>query len=274
MIEVGHTPLLKISYLNKKFNLPNLWIKDESKNPFGTFKDRRSELIIKNAKENNIDKLALITAGNSGYSLAKFSEGTGIKVVSIVDKKCRNSIKEKLKKYCGKLIEADLAEKMFKPEEITLLARENNEEKILDATNRWHKANEQIIFELKKEYLKKLDCIICPLGSGELFLGIHSALKKLKMKVKIVCVGVNSSKSVADKLITCWRPYSKEINDALKKGNKYIEVKDEEILSAMKSVEGLINCEPSAATVFAALPKLKLNKETRILAINTGKGLI
>jgi threonine synthase len=42
----GNTPLIKIEKLCKKFGLPNLFIKDESKNPFGTFKDRRSEYII------------------------------------------------------------------------------------------------------------------------------------------------------------------------------------------------------------------------------------
>lgn len=59
----GNTPLLKIPILCKKFNLPNLWIKDESKNPFGTFKDRRSGLIIKMAIDEHVDKLVLITGG-------------------------------------------------------------------------------------------------------------------------------------------------------------------------------------------------------------------
>ena len=46
----GKTPLVKVNEFCRKFNLPNLLVKDESKNPFGTWKDRRSEMIVKKAK--------------------------------------------------------------------------------------------------------------------------------------------------------------------------------------------------------------------------------
>ena len=41
-------------------------IKNESANPFGTFKDRRSELILKKALRKRVDVLAIITVGNGG----------------------------------------------------------------------------------------------------------------------------------------------------------------------------------------------------------------
>ncbi|HLD39182.1 MAG TPA: hypothetical protein VJB05_02620 [archaeon] len=44
-----------------------------SKNPFGTLKDRRSEMIVKRAMEKGIGRLCLITSGNAGYSLARIS---------------------------------------------------------------------------------------------------------------------------------------------------------------------------------------------------------
>jgi threonine synthase len=65
----GNTPLLKNRELCNRFKLNNLLVKDESKNPFGTFKDRRSELIIKKTIEEHVNKLVLITSGNAGYSL-------------------------------------------------------------------------------------------------------------------------------------------------------------------------------------------------------------
>jgi len=83
----GNTPLIKIEKLCKRFGLDNLFIKDESKNPFGTFKDRRSEFIIQRGVREHVDKFVIITSGNAGYSLVKFAEGTGIKIVNFFDKK-------------------------------------------------------------------------------------------------------------------------------------------------------------------------------------------
>jgi len=40
----------------------NLKVKDESYNPYGTHKDRRSEYIINVAIENNVDKIVCLTA--------------------------------------------------------------------------------------------------------------------------------------------------------------------------------------------------------------------
>ncbi len=269
----GNTPLLRIPTLCKKFNLPNLWIKDESKNPFGTFKDRRNELIIKSAIDEHVDKLALITGGNAGYGLARFSEGTDIKVVNIVDKKCKNSVKNSLKKYSYRVIETDLSKKILKPEEVIALARETDEETIWDVTNGYHRANEKIVSELKREHPSHIDYIVVPLGGGELFVGVYSGLKKLKMKAKLVGVGVKSPHSIADKLSTPWTPYSSKIKSILKSEHKYIKLDENEIKLMMRVVDKSINSESSAVVVFGALSKLKLNKDDEIILVNTGMGL-
>ena len=139
----GNTPLVKNDELSQKFGFAVL-IKDESKNPFGTFKDRRSEIIINRAKDEQVDTLVLITSGNAGYSLGRFSQGTKIRIVNIVDKKLKNSIKEELKKY-GEIIEVNLSEKILKPEEVISLARQNDEEVIWDVTNGFHEEYEKIV---------------------------------------------------------------------------------------------------------------------------------
>lgn len=50
-----NTPLITVPYLSQKFHLPHLLIKDESCNPFGTFKDRRASIIVRDAVEHNVD---------------------------------------------------------------------------------------------------------------------------------------------------------------------------------------------------------------------------
>ena len=58
--------LKKIPLLCKKFHAPNLFILDESRNPTGTHKDRRSRAIVTWAKKRNIKTLTIVTAGNGG----------------------------------------------------------------------------------------------------------------------------------------------------------------------------------------------------------------
>ena len=150
----GNTPLIKIQKLCKKFGLSNLLIKDESKNPFGTYKDRSSELIVKKALKECIDKLVTITSGNAGYALGKFAEGTGIKMINVVDRNLKKSIKGKLKEISHKLVEIDLSKKIWTTEEIVAMARENKKEVIWDATDGFHEYQlgyVKIIEEIKQK---------------------------------------------------------------------------------------------------------------------------
>jgi cysteine synthase len=269
-----NTPLIKIEKLCKKFGLPNLFIKDESKNPFGTFKDRRSEYIIQKGVEHRIDKFVIITSGNAGYSLGKFAEGTNIKIVNVIDKKLKNSIKNKLKEVSYKVIEIDLSKKIWAPEEIIAMARENEREVIWDATDvihNWEKGYIKIIEEIKD---KKPDFIVVPVGSGETFCGLYEGIKKFELKTKLIGVGVKAKwHSFADKLYTPWTPYERKMKAIQKEGHKIIRLNEKEVKQMWKEFKDIIDCEPSAVVVFAVFSKFKFKKDDKIILINSGKGL-
>jgi len=270
----GNTPLIKIEKLRKKFGFPNLFIKDESKNPFGTFKDRRSEFIIKKGVEHRIDKFVIITSGNAGYSLGKFAEGTNIKIVNVIDKNLKNSIKNKLKEVSYKVIEIDLSKKIWAPEKIIAMARENEREVIWDATDvihNWEKGYIKIIEEIKD---KKPDFIVVPVGSGETFCGLYEGIKKFKLKTKLIGIGVkNKWHSFADKLYTPWTPYERKMKAIQREGHKIIRLNEKEVKQMWKEFKNVIDCEPSAAVVFSVFSKLKFKKGDKIILINSGKGL-
>jgi threonine synthase len=270
----GNTPLIKIEKLCKKFGLPNLFIKDESKNPFGTFKDRRSEFIIKKGVEHGIDKFVIITSGNAGYSLGKFAEGTNIKIVNVIDKKLKNSIKNKLKEVSYKVIEIDLSKKIWAPEKIIAMARENEREVIWDATDvihNWEKGYIKIIEEIKD---KKPDFIVVPVGSGETFCGLYEGIKKFKLKTKLIGIGVKAKwYSFADKLYTPWTPYESKMRAIQKEGHKIIRLNEKEVKQMWKEFKDIIDCEPSAVVVFAVFSKFKFKKDDIIILINSGNGL-
>jgi len=272
----GNTPLIKMKELCKRFGVNNLFIKDESKNPFGTFKDRRSEFIIKRGVEEYVDKFVTVTSGNAGYSLGKFAEGTNIKIVNFFDKKLKKSIKNKLKEVSYKIIEIDLSKKIWPPEEIMTMARENDTEVIWDATNGFHGYHEgyiKIVGEIKKENLNP-DFIVVPVGSGEAFCGLYSGIEKFRLKTKLIGVGVKAKwHSFADKLYTPWTPYENLIKTILRKKHEIIKLNEKEVKEAWREFKDVIDCEPSAAVVFSVFSKLKFKKDDKIILINSGKGL-
>jgi len=269
----GNTPLIKIEKLCKRFGLNNLFIKDESKNPFGTFKDRRSEFIIKRGINEHIDKFVIITSGNAGYSLAKFAKGTDIKIINFVDRKIKKSIKNRLKRVSYKIIEIDLSKKIWTPEEMMAMARENNTEVIWDSTDGiydYQKGYIKIIEEIKD---KKPDFVIVPVGSGEAFCGLYEGIKKFKLKTKLIGVGVkNRWYSFADKLFTPWTPYESKMKAIQKEGHKIIRLNEGEAKQMWREFKNVIDCEPSATVVFSVFPKLKFKKDEKIILINSGKG--
>src|SRR2546426_3248721 len=62
----GFTPLLHARRLGEKLGLPNLYLKDESANPTGSFKARGLAVAVSMARELGMKKLAMPSAGNAG----------------------------------------------------------------------------------------------------------------------------------------------------------------------------------------------------------------
>jgi threonine synthase len=74
----GFTPLIHARRLGKKLGLPNLYLKDESQNPTGSFKARGLAVATSMAKELGIRKLAMPSAGNAGGALAAYAAKAGM----------------------------------------------------------------------------------------------------------------------------------------------------------------------------------------------------
>ncbi len=72
------SPLLHCPTLGKELGLDQLFIKDESMLPTGSFKSRGMTVAISMAKQLGVKKIALPTAGNAGGSAAAYSARAGI----------------------------------------------------------------------------------------------------------------------------------------------------------------------------------------------------
>ena len=74
----GFTPLIHARRLGKRLGLPNLYLKDESRNPTGSFKARGLAVAVSMAHELGIRKLAMPSAGNAGGALAAYAALAGL----------------------------------------------------------------------------------------------------------------------------------------------------------------------------------------------------
>lgn len=76
----GFTPLFHARRLGGRLGLPNLYLKDESQNPTGSFKARGMAVAVSKAHELGIRKVSVPTAGNAGGALAAYAAKAGMEV--------------------------------------------------------------------------------------------------------------------------------------------------------------------------------------------------
>lgn len=76
----GMTPLLRASRLEQALGVRALWVKDESKNPTGSFKARGLSAAVTRARAAGATSFTVPTAGNAGVALAAYGQRAGIPV--------------------------------------------------------------------------------------------------------------------------------------------------------------------------------------------------
>jgi threonine synthase len=80
----GGTPLLKADNLAKEVGLKDLYLKDETRNPTGSFKDRSMTVGVSKALEFNAKTVAIASSGNAAASLSAYSAKAGLKCFTFV----------------------------------------------------------------------------------------------------------------------------------------------------------------------------------------------
>lgn len=74
----GDASLLRVPNLGRELGLINLFVKDESTNPTGSFKARGLAAAVSKAKELGIKKVIIPTAGNAGGAMAAYAARASI----------------------------------------------------------------------------------------------------------------------------------------------------------------------------------------------------
>lgn len=177
----GMTPLLGCSSLGKEMGLDDLWVKDDSQLPTGSFKSRGISAAITMAKTFGIQKVAIPTAGNAGGATAAYAARAGMEsyVFMPEDTPSVNQLEAKLtgaKVFlvnglitdCGKIVKEG-KEKMGWFDLSTLKEPYRIEGK------------KTMGFELAEQFKWKLpDVILYPTGGGTGLIGMWKAFKELR----------------------------------------------------------------------------------------------
>jgi threonine synthase len=300
----GDTPLRPVrSYPRSR----NILVKDETRNPTGTFKDRGASLAVTRLSQLGVGKLALASEGNAGCSFALYSQMAGIRC-SVYLPDDANVAKVELSSKLGARVTevqgtiSDAGRKAAKFAETTGAYNAST-----FVTPFRHDGKGTMALEICEQLgWESPDYVVYPVGGGVGLIGMwkmFNILQRLgwvRNRPRIVAVQPNGCAPVVDAYnkgrteVAEWKT-PKTIAKGLKIPKPLagswilrclsesrgiaLKVSDAEIHKEMLNIakrDGLL-VEPSSAAAFAAIPNLHetrtIDRKDRLVVIATGSGL-
>lgn len=83
---VGWTPIYRPTELRDTLGLPDLWIKDDGRNPTASFKDRASAVVVARSVQIEAGTVVTASTGNAGAALAGMAAAAGVPAVILAPK--------------------------------------------------------------------------------------------------------------------------------------------------------------------------------------------
>ncbi len=103
----GMTPLLSLKRTADRYGLSQLLLKDEGKNPTGSFKARGLSAAVSKAKEFGIDTCIIPTAGNAGGALAAYCAAAGMNAIVVMPRHTPQMFKDECELHGAELVLVD-----------------------------------------------------------------------------------------------------------------------------------------------------------------------
>jgi threonine synthase len=307
---VGCTPFYTSHRLGTALGLNSLWIKDESRNPTASFKDRASAVVVTRARQIGAEVVVTASTGNAGAALAGMAAAIGQKTVIFAPRTAPPAKIAQLLIYGASVYLVDGSyDDAF---DLTIQASNEFgwycrntgynpftvEGKKTAAFEIW-----EWLTHIQPKQSKPLS-IFVSVGDGNIISGLHKGfidLEKLgwlDQMPRIFGIQAFGSSAIANAYfegtekitpvvantladsisVDLPRDGVRAIRAARQTGGGYVIVSDDEIVSAIADLGRVgIFAEPAGATSYAGLVKARqmgmLQPEDPILVINTGSGL-
>jgi threonine synthase len=298
----GDTPLRKMNSFSG-----NVWLKDETRNPTGTFKDRGASLVVTALSRLGIKDLVLSSEGNAGCSFALYSHIVGASCRVFLPRQA-NPAKVELSRKLGAtvtLVEGTIADAGRRAE--AFAKKEGSYNVSTFVTPYRHDGKGTMALEICEQLGWRTPAwVVYPVGGGVGLVGMwkmFSILEKIgwiKKRPRFIGVQpagcapvVKAYNSKRDDVEEWENPETIAFGLRIPKplAGKWIlrclresdgialSVTDEEIRKSMGQAlkdEGLL-LEPSSAATIAALPHLysekMIDRSEEVVLIATGSGL-
>lgn len=305
----GWTRLFSPPRLRAHLGLHTLWIKDESRNPTASFKDRASAVVVARAQEIKAPVVVTASTGNAGAALAGMAAAIGQKAIVFAPRSAPPAKIAQLLIYGAQvlLVEGNYDQafdlSIQAAEEFGWYCRNTGynpftaEGKKTAALEIW----EQLI---STQTLERPLVVFVSVGDGNIISGLHKGFKDLQALgwlEQMPCIfGVQaqgsaaianayfaqtetitpvSANTIADSIsVDLPRDGVRAVRAAKQTNGVYLTVSDAEILSAMAELGQVgIFAEPAGAASFAGLVKAiregMITPEDPVVVLNTGNGL-
>jgi len=300
----GNTPLRPVRSYPQ---LHSVWLKDETRNPTGTFKDRGASLAVTRLSQLRVRKLVLASEGNAGSSFALYSQMAGINCHLYLPSDANNAKVELSKKLGAQVtkVKGTISEAGRHAAEVAEKTGAYNASTFVTPFR--HDGKGTMALEIcQQQGWESPDYIVYPVGGGVGLVGMWKMFKILhrlgwiRRRPRIIAVQPTGCAPVVDAYnkgrmeVAEWKS-PKTIAKGLKipkplagawilkslreSRGLALKVSDVGIHRAMLNVakrDGLL-VEPSSAAAFAAIPKLHetgtVDRKDSVVVIATGSGL-
>jgi len=306
-IPVGATPLLSVPGLRRRLRMPDLWVKDDSRNPSGSTKDRASLLVVAKAREYGRGTVAAASSGNAATALAAIAAAAEIDAVVMVPASAPEAKLAQMLAYGAEVLPVDgTYDQAF---ELCMAACErfgwyNRNTAVNPFTVEGKKtAALEIAADLAP---READVVIVPVGDGVILAGVAKGFADLERAglisrlPRLVAVQprgaaavvqalsdgaddvtpVAGAHSVADSLVVeAPRNARLCLRRVRESGGAGVAVSDEAILAAIARLARTtgVFAEPAAAAALAgleaALDQGLVDRGERVVLLVTGSGL-
>jgi threonine synthase len=95
----GGTPLLPLHRLGREVGLHNLWLKDESRNPTWSYKDRLAAAAVTKARADGAHTVVVSTTGNHGAAVAAYAAAAGLRCVALTLRSVPDTMRTLMQAY-------------------------------------------------------------------------------------------------------------------------------------------------------------------------------
>ena len=306
----GGTPLVQAGRLGEMLGGHNVLVKNDSRNPTLSFKDRKFTVAMSKALEFGAKRVVNMTAGNAGSSVAAYAARAGLEAFIFTIEGISDSKLAKLLSYGAHVYKttAPTKELMLFVDSVAKRYHMSN----MTAASRYNpyvkEGAKTCVFEVYEQLGGHLpDWMILPIGGGGNMAGFFKGLRELKQLGLVEkypkLVGVQGAKcapvveafdrglppeeipiisnpeTIAHSILDSWTPDGDQALVAIREtGGLALGVSDDEILEAMKlmSAKEGIFVEPAGACPLAALRKLvaqeRIGKHESVALLASGSG--